>query len=56
VTSEPVCAFLNGGNWDGLTAILPPGRMTYLDYEARIDSEGQLVPHDLEYVEFDWKG
>jgi hypothetical protein len=23
-------------------------------YEARIDASGQLVPHDVEYTEFDW--
>ncbi len=72
MTEGPVYAFLNGGPWDGETAVLPPGRMIYDlglipgsarpilgleptgQYEARIDSEGQLVPHDLEYVEFDW--
>ena len=54
VPEPPRLAFLNGGPWDGLTAVLPPGRMTYIDYEARIDAEGQLVPHDLQFVEFDW--
>jgi hypothetical protein len=30
--------------------------MIYLDYEARIDANGDLVPHDLEgYIEFDWQ-
>jgi hypothetical protein len=40
-------------------AVLPPYRMIYVAgglgyYEARIDASGQLVPHDVEYVEFDW--
>ena len=55
-----VCAFLNGGPWDGKTTILPPRRMIYGlphvkgYYEARIDASSQLVAHDLEYTEFDW--
>ncbi len=57
MVDPPVFAFLNGGPWDGLTAILPPARMIYLDYEARTDANGDLVPHDLEgYIEFDWQG
>jgi len=72
VAEPPVCAFLNGGPWDGETAVLPPRRMIYEVglvpsaarakfglrptgyYEARIDASGQLVPHDVEYTEFDW--
>jgi hypothetical protein len=59
VAEPPVRAFLNGGPWDGKMAVLPPYRMIYVAgglgyYEARIDASGQLVPHDVEYVEFDW--
>ena len=67
----PVRAHLNGGPRAGEIVVLPPWRMTYETvptrdqrlagvlrglYEARLDETGQLVPYDLDAVEFDWQG